>query len=74
MMHTKFQGHRPFGSGEEDFFKGFYHRPAISPEITGFFIALPALRLSRENLRQNHKISGIFFFSDNILKCIDKIN
>ena len=29
------------------------------PEITGFFIALPALQLSRENLRQNHKISGI---------------
>ena len=24
------------------------------PEIIGFFIALPALRLSRENLRQNH--------------------
>ena len=24
MLHTKFQGHRPFGSGEEDF-KGFYH-------------------------------------------------
>ena len=23
MMHTKFQGHRPFGSGEEDFFKVF---------------------------------------------------
>ena len=21
MLHTKFQGHRPFGSGEEDFFK-----------------------------------------------------
>ena len=32
------------------------------PEITGFFIALPALRLSRENLQQNHKIPGIFFF------------
>ena len=23
MLHTKFQGHRPFGSGEEDFFKIF---------------------------------------------------
>ena len=23
MLHTKFQGHRPFGSGEEDFFKVF---------------------------------------------------
>ena len=21
MMHTKFQGHRPFGSGEEDFLR-----------------------------------------------------
>ena len=21
MLHTKFQGHRPFGSGEEDFLK-----------------------------------------------------
>ena len=31
--------------------------------ISGFFIALPALRLSRENLRQNHKISGICFLA-----------
>ena len=23
MLHTKFEGHRPFGSGEEDFFKVF---------------------------------------------------
>ena len=23
MLNTKFQGHRPFGSGEEDFFKVF---------------------------------------------------
>ena len=23
MLHTKFQGHRPFGSGEEDSFKVF---------------------------------------------------
>ena len=23
MLHTKFQGHRPFGSGEEEFFKVF---------------------------------------------------
>ena len=23
MLHTKFQGHQPFGSGEDDFFKGF---------------------------------------------------
>ena len=31
-------------------------------EITVFFfIALPALWLSRENLRQNHTISGMFF-------------
>ena len=42
------------------------------PEITGCFIALPALRLSRENLRQNHKIFGICF-SDNI-KIANKIN
>ena len=25
MLHTKFQGHRPFGSREEDFFKGLLH-------------------------------------------------
>ena len=25
MMHTKIQGHRPFSSGEEDVFWGFYH-------------------------------------------------
>ena len=25
MLHTKFQGHWSTGSGEEDFFKGFYH-------------------------------------------------
>ena len=44
------------------------------PEITGFFIALPALRFSRENLRQNHKISGtVYFFSDNILKSQTKL-
>ena len=23
ILHTKFQGHRPFGSGEEDFLKAF---------------------------------------------------
>ena len=43
------------------------------PKVTAFFIALPALQLSRENLRQNHKISGIYF-SDNILKVANKIN
>ena len=43
------------------------------PEITDFFIALPAPRLSRENLRQNNKISSIYF-SDNILKFSNKIN
>ena len=43
------------------------------PDITGFFIALSAFRLSHENLRQNHKISGMFF-SDNILKFTNKIN
>ena len=25
MLHTKFQGHWSTGSGEEDFFKDFYH-------------------------------------------------
>ena len=25
MLLTRFQGHRPFGSREEDFFSGFYH-------------------------------------------------
>ena len=25
MLHTKFRGNRPAGSGEENFFKGFYH-------------------------------------------------
>ena len=52
------------------------YRPAKSQDlgrITGFFIALPALRLLRENLRQNHKISGILF-SDSILKFTNKIN
>ena len=32
------------------------------PEVTDFFIALPAPRLSHENLRQNDKISSIYFF------------
>ena len=40
-------------------------RPAKSPDLGRrlpyFFIALPALRLSRENLRQNYKISSICF-------------
>ena len=26
MLHTKFRGNRPAGSGEEDFLKGFYHK------------------------------------------------
>ena len=30
MLHTKFQGHRPFGSGEEDF-EGFYYIWAWRP-------------------------------------------
>ena len=30
MMHTKIQGHRPFGSREEDFL-GFYHIWAWGP-------------------------------------------
>ena len=36
MLHTKSQVHRPSGSGEEDFFKGFQHiwawRPSWSCE------------------------------------------
>ena len=38
------------------------HISGFRPEITGFFIALPALRLSREHLRRNHKIACICFF------------
>ena len=30
MLHAKFQGHRPFGFGEEDFY-GFYHKWAWRP-------------------------------------------
>ena len=31
MLHAKFQDHRTSGSGEEDFFKGFYHIWARGP-------------------------------------------
>ena len=31
MLHTKFRGNRPAGSGEEDFLKGFYHIWAWRP-------------------------------------------
>ena len=31
MLHTKIQGHRHFGSGEEDVFLGFYHIWAWRP-------------------------------------------
>ena len=31
MLHTKFRGNRPVGSGEEDFLKGFYHIWAWRP-------------------------------------------
>ena len=34
MLHTKFQGHRPPGSGKEDF-KGFYHIKALQPSWSG---------------------------------------
>ena len=38
MLHTKFQGHQSVGSGEEDFFKVFYHirvwRPCWSSDKT----------------------------------------
>ena len=33
MQHTKFQGHRPFGSGEEDVLR-FYHIWAWRPPWT----------------------------------------
>ena len=31
MLHTKFRGNPPAGSGEEDFLKGFYHIWAWQP-------------------------------------------
>ena len=31
MLHTKFRENQPAGSGEEDFFKGFYHIWAWRP-------------------------------------------
>ena len=31
MLHTKFRGNRPIGSGEKDFLKGFYHILAWRP-------------------------------------------
>ena len=31
MLHTKFRGNRPAGSGAEDFLKGFYHIWAWRP-------------------------------------------
>ena len=31
MLHTKFRGNPPAGSGEEDFLKGFYHIWAWRP-------------------------------------------
>ena len=31
MLHTKFRGNRPTGSGEEDCLKGFYHIWAWRP-------------------------------------------
>ena len=31
MIHTKFRGNPPAGSGEEDFLKGFYHIWAWRP-------------------------------------------
>ena len=37
MLHVKFQDHRTSGSGEEEFFKGFYHiwacRPSWSSDL-----------------------------------------
>ena len=31
MLHAKFEDPRPLGSGQEDFFKGFYHISAWWP-------------------------------------------
>ena len=40
MLHTKFQDHRTYGSGEEDF-KGFYHiwacRPSWSCDLDNLY-------------------------------------
>ena len=39
MLHTKFLGNRPVGSGEEGFLKGFYHiwawRPSFEQTMMG---------------------------------------
>ena len=37
MMHTKIQGYRPLGSGEEDFFLGFYHLGHVTRTIWANF-------------------------------------
>ena len=48
MLHTKFQGHRLLGSGEEDFFSDFYHIWAWRPfwscdqhRLTNFCYPIP---------------------------------
>ena len=56
MLHTKFRENRPAGSGEEDFFIGFYHiwarRPSWSCHLDfGIKFSLP---LPRDD---PHKIS-----------------
>ena len=56
MLHTKFRGNRPTGSGKEDFFSGFYHiwawRPSWSCDLD-FVIKL----LSSLPMDAPHKIS-----------------
>ena len=34
MLHAKFPGNRPAGSGEKDFLKGFYHIWAWWPSLS----------------------------------------
>ena len=56
-------GHRVYSNGQKDNHEqgvGYvvhqaFHISGFSLEITGFFIALLALRLSHENHRLNHK-------------------
>ena len=62
MLHTKFRGNRPAGSGEEDFLKGFYHIGAWWPSwscdqhhVMRFFISL-SLKAFIKNLVQIGKV------------------
>ena len=44
MLHTKFRRKRPVGSGQEEFFKGFYHIWACDPDAANKL----SFRLSKE--------------------------